>query len=1333
MKKSTRGLARWMLLMILVPAFWFCLPAARRLVEVPALAAPMTFVVNSNDDSDDGVCNAAHCSLREAIKAANANSGADTINFNIPGGGVHRISPVTPLPDITDEVTINGYSQPGASPNSLSLAENAVLLIELSGEAIPASGTDGLTLTNGSGGSEVKGLVINGFKGDAIQLGSSNVVIAGNFIGTNTSGTSAIGNLEGLFIQPNTSNNVIGGSTPAARNLISGNASGGMQLSATSGNKVQGNFIGTAADGTSPLGNAGTGVFLSTASSDNIIGGVTFTTGERNVIAFNGEWGVLHNTSGTGNAVRFNSIHDNGRLGINISGGTEDPSRVSANDPGDDDIGPNNLQNFPLLTFQTASGGNLNLTVSLNSKPNTSYHVEIFSNPSCDPSGFGEGKTFNGPTSVTTNASGNGSTTAQIPIGLFPGSYLTATATDPDGNTSEFSPCVAAVATTFTVNSIADTNDGACTVIANGCTLREAITAANVSAGLNLIKFDLPGSGVRTIKVLSALPALAAPVVIDGYSQLGASANPGTFNSVATILVELNGTVAGNTDGLVLSGGGITVRGLAINRFEGLALKLQTKGDNVISGNFLGTDAEGATALPNGGGVSIISGSDNRIGGITPGDLNVISGNGAGNSGDGVLVSGDQTKGTLVLGNHIGVGALGFQPLGNAQFGINLIGAPGTTIGGRLEGAGNTISANGNTGLRISSSSGNKVLGNFIGTSPGGLEALGNGNQGVRLDNANDNIIGGSFIGEPNVIAANIDVGIRLEESNNNRIQGNFIGTNSLGFSGLGNTDAGIFVHSGTGNRVTNNAIANNGGLGINLNGGFLPNDGVTPNDPGDPDTGPNNLQNFPVLTSAVRTTDDLVDVQGTLNSTPNTTFSIEYFASSSCDPSLNGEGGRSLGILDFTTDGGGNAVIATTVSAGFISDQFLTTTAIDPAGNTSEFSRCVPISAMAPSPTPTPAPTPAVLQFGQAVYSLTEDCTGAVISVSRTGDTSQAVSVDYSTQPGTASDRSDFDTASGTLNFAPGVTALSFDVLISEDSLTEGTETATLVLSNPSSGAALGSQSSATLEILDDPSESVSNTIDVAELFVCQHYHDFLNREGDTAGENFWTNEIESCGSNAQCRETKRINVSAAFFLSIEFQETGFYVVRAQRAAFGKKSDTSSSRITYSQFLRDAQQVNEGVSVGFPGWEQMLEQRKQFYAEQIVTSAQFVALYSPGLTSTQYVDALFASAGVVPSDAERQSAIAAFGAGGSSGRIAAFRSVADSNSLRVAELRPAFVLMQYFGYLRRNPTDAPDGNDTGYQFWLQKLNQFDGDFQKADMVKAFISSVEYRQRFGQP
>jgi hypothetical protein len=308
----------------------------------------------------------------------------------------------------------------------------------------------------------------------------------------------------------------------------------------------------------------------------------------------------------------------------------------------------------------------------------------------------------------------------------------------------------------------------------------------------------------------------------------------------------------------------------------------------------------------------------------------------------------------------------------------------------------------------------------------------------------------------------------------------------------------------------------------------------------------------------------------------------------------------------------------------------------------------------------------------------------------------------------------------------------MTISVLISEDSFTEGTETATITLLNPVD-AGLGSPATATLQILDDSPEPSVNPNDLAEQFVCQHYHDFLNRQHDVAGLNFWTNEIESCGADLQCRESRRVNVSAAFFLSIEFQETGFFAIRVQRVAFGKRSDTAASRITYNQFIRDARSLGDGVIVLQPGYEQKLEQNKQTYAEQIVGSAAFISKYPLTLTADQYVTALFASAGVAPTPTERQEGIVAFGAGGTAGRTAALRKASDSSSVRSAEFRSAFVLMQYFGYLRRNPTDAPDGNDNGYQFWLTKLNTFNGDFVKAEMVRAFIVSIEYRSRFGQP
>jgi hypothetical protein len=293
------------------------------------------------------------------------------------------------------------------------------------------------------------------------------------------------------------------------------------------------------------------------------------------------------------------------------------------------------------------------------------------------------------------------------------------------------------------------------------------------------------------------------------------------------------------------------------------------------------------------------------------------------------------------------------------------------------------------------------------------------------------------------------------------------------------------------------------------------------------------------------------------------------------------------------------------------------------------------------------------------------------------------------------------------------------------------------LRLSSPDGEATIGQQSSATLQILDDTQQS-SNPIDDSQAFVRQHYHDFLNREPDAAGLQFWTNNIESCGADAQCREVKRIDTSAAFFLSIEFQETGYLIYRAYKIAYGDATSPNVPGtvpvVRLKEFLRDTQQIGSGVQVGIGNWQQQLEDNKNAYSLDFVGRQRFQSAYPATMTADEFVTRLDQNAGGVLSADERAQLIAILGSNPADAarRAQVLRSVAETQALRQRESNRAFVLMQYFGYLRRNPDDAPDSDFRGWKFWLDKLDQFGGNFRSAEMVKAFITSIEYRQRFAQ-
>jgi len=315
---------------------------------------------------------------------------------------------------------------------------------------------------------------------------------------------------------------------------------------------------------------------------------------------------------------------------------------------------------------------------------------------------------------------------------------------------------------------------------------------------------------------------------------------------------------------------------------------------------------------------------------------------------------------------------------------------------------------------------------------------------------------------------------------------------------------------------------------------------------------------------------------------------------------------------------------------------------------------------------------------------------------------------------------------------------AATLSISIVDDSYAEGSSESFIVaLSNASgTGVLLSSPSTIIVTINDNDIVNGPNPIGNSAFFVRQHYLDFLNREPDPPGFGFWTNQINLCGADQTCIELKRINVSAAFFLSIEFQETGFLVYRMYKAAYGNLP-AAPVPLRLNEFLPDTQQIAKDVVVGQTGWEQQLENNKVAFALDFVTRSRFTSAYPTTLTPAQFVDALFANGVVTPSATDRNAAINEFGGAGNTtdtaARARALRRVAENSTLNLQETNKAFVLMQYFGYLRRNPNDPPEPNLDfgGYNFWLGKLNEFNGNFVKAEMVKAFISSDEYRHRFG--
>ncbi len=557
-------------------------------------------------------------------------------------------------------------------------------------------------------------------------------------------------------------------------------------------------------------------------------------------------------------------------------------------------------------------------------------------------------------------------------------------------------------AATFVVESTSDSGAGS---------LRQAIIDANASSGEDFIEFNIPTNGPHTISPQSGYPEITEAVTIDGFTQGSQTANPAddavpNSNPIdqpinAILKIELDGINVFNSSGLIISGSETTIRGLAIGRFRENGILVQGGSDIAIEGCFIGTSVGGSNGSGNFEDGINLSGTQNcRIGGPNPAQRNLISDND-----DGIDINNSST-GILVGGNFVGINAAGSSGLGNSDLGVKIENSDDNTVGGTTPELRNVISGNSLAGLGLlDGASGNVIQGNYIGATPNGLFSIGNLSEGIRIDESPDNAIGGTESTTPgegcngacNLISGNGQEGLTLNGASavENRIFGNSIGTDQAGTADLGNNFDGILIamggdgtsiggtESGSGNIIAHsrqdgialgadagegisilrNSIYDNGEEGTITLGIDLNNNGVTENDPGSPpdqDSGANGLQNFPVLNSA-SAMDGETFVDGTLESTPNTDFRIEFFANTECDPTLHGEGEQFLGFELVSTDNEGNAIFVATLPVEASTEEFITATATVRDGptshaDTSEFSMCIQVQA---ADCPCPAPIP--------------------------------------------------------------------------------------------------------------------------------------------------------------------------------------------------------------------------------------------------------------------------------------------------------------------------------------------------------------------------------------
>jgi hypothetical protein len=809
-----------------------------------------TFVVSSAANSGVGT-------LRQALLDANATPGRDSILFNFAGAPPFTISPTAPLPAATDPVVIDGTSQAGWTGQPV---------VVLSG--VNAGTANGLVLVTSN--SEIRGLVINRFSGNGIQIQGNDNVVAGCFLGTSAAGTAKQANtIAGVAIAPGARNR-IGGTKPGDRNLISGNATG-IYIAGlgASNNVVAGNYIGVDVNGAAALGNSANGVLLS--APNNVIGGGS--AAERNVISGNGQSGVYLNDIGAvANRVRGNII------GLNASG----TAVVS------------NALNGVTVYFARHNiiGGDAAGTANVIS-----------------------GNHERGISLIGTNAHGNRiegnfigtDITGRLDLGnRFAGIGLTAARSNVIGGTS-----------VFTRNIISGNNQSGVALDSNN--------VANVVLG-NFIGTDLTGT--------NALPnSFSGVTVSGGTNNIIGSVTPGCGNLISGntmhgvflaggtrtwvlgnfIGVDLFGRAArpNTLNGVRIDSPGNTIGGASMaarnlisgNGSTGVLLNSAAASNNVVAGNYIGTDISGSLRVANSSsGIGLNNAPRNQIGTADVLGGNLVSGNRT----NGIYLSGSSATGNRLYGNWIGLASNGYTALGNSIGGIFLYGAPTNFIGGASPGMGNIISGNANVAVSIgdAGATGNVLQGNFIGLAVDGTTALPNTWHGVELlSGAIGNIVGGTLPGEGNRIAYAMTEGydgVRVRDgATRNVVRGNYL------FGNGGSSANGLAIDVGTDGAAT---------------------------------TG---IANISAATGRYRTM-----LSGTFTGAANTTYTIDFYGNTAVDASGRGEGERWLGSVRVTTAGNGSADFSLVLTNAAGTGGWLCAAATDATGATFEFSTSAVVTA---------------------------------------------------------------------------------------------------------------------------------------------------------------------------------------------------------------------------------------------------------------------------------------------------------------------------------------------------------------------------------------------------